>query len=164
MTQAVKKAAPLFETDIYALIAVANTSLARQDTVYLFEAQRKEVVSQRAISSTVSDVHFVRYDKRDPDRSIHKADGVIFFGFDEVYICEPEKFEVLRVIKSSSNVGECNSLLQYTDISKLAFRSSSKDIIKVVNFNGTTDDEHFQPFKDNESVSLISFSDKVRVI
>lgn len=153
--------APLFETDIYALVAVANTSLARQDTVYLFEAQRKEVISQRAISSTVADVHFVRYDKRESDRSVHKADGVVFFGFDEVYVCEPEKFEVLRVIKTSANVGDCNALLQCADISKLAFRNSSIDIVKVIYFSGTTEDEHFQPFKDNDSVSLISFSDNV---
>jgi hypothetical protein len=159
--QAVKKAAPLFETDIFALVATASTPSARHDTVYVFEAHRREVVSQRQISSAVTDVHFVRFDQRRADGSVHKVDGVCFFGFDEVYICEAGELEIIRVIKTSANVGECQAIAMSEDIKKLAFRDVNQDTLKIIYLNNNFEETSFRPFKEGQKISYLVFSGDV---
>lgn len=161
LTQAVKKAAPLFETDIFALVAVADSSMARQDTVYVFEAHGREVVSQRTISSTISDVHFARFDNRHTDGSLHKADGVVFFGFDEVYVCEPGNFDILYEVKTGENVGDCKAIVQEKGIKKIAFRDIDQTIVKIIDMNNNFEEAAFQPFKDKQKPSYLSFCEDV---
>lgn len=160
--KAVRKAAPLFETDIYALLAMEDTEHAKKDTVYVFEAQRKEVVSQKSISSAVSDVHFIRFDSKGEDGDIHKADSVVFFGFDDVHICNPDKFDSFKTINGNKNIGTIKSVVQEKGLKKLAFLGINPDEVKIVDLNNEFDITSFKPFKAGQVPSFLSFSEDVR--
>lgn len=156
-----KRAAPLFETDIYALVAMEDTSSCKLNTVYIFDALRKEVVSQHSIDSSVTDVHFVRFDKKSDDGSVHKVDSVVFFGFDEVFICNPDKFDVFKSIKGNKDLGKCTAVLQEKGPKKLAFLGSSPDEVQIIDMNNEFNCSSFKPLKGGYQPSFLSFSDDV---
>lgn len=159
----VKKAAPLFETDIFALISQSDSEKAKQNTVYIFDAQRREVVNQKTITSTVSDVFFAKLDQKSHDGPSNRGDGVVFFGADEVYICDQVEFTELRVIKTGANAGICHDMLQTKNDKRLAFSDEAEGNVKMVNLNWEFEEQSFAPFKEKKPISFLSFCELVKL-
>lgn len=151
----------MFETDIFALISQSDTEKAKQNTVYIFDATRKEVVSQKSITSIISDVFFARFERKAGTPSAEKVDGVVFFGSGEVYICDPGDFNILQVIKTGANAITCHDLLQDIIDKRLAFTDQIEDKVNVVNLNKEFEQEKFMPFKEKMRPSYLSFCETV---
>lgn len=162
--QGVKKAAALFETDVFALISQADSAKAKTNTVYIFDGQRREVIGQKSITTTIDDVYFARFDVKTAGGGTQKTDGIIFFGGDEVHICDSADFANLRVIKAGANAGLCNSLLQGVEQKLLALNDSKQGYVKIVDLNKDFVEVSFSPFKDQRQASCIFMSEQANAI
>ena len=92
---------------------------------------------------------------------MQKADGVVFFGGGEVYICDPSDFTVLRLIKTGANGGTCHSILQAPADKLLAFADTVDGDVKLVDLNADFADKTFAPYKDHKPPSFLSFCESV---
>lgn len=146
--QNVKKVAPYYSTEIYALLPLDNTDKIKQNTVYIYEGIKKKVINHFTITSTVTDVFYVQT-------------AIVFFGFDEVYICDPNNLEMKRTIKACAGVGDVTSLLMTADKFILACRHSNPEVINIVDLVERVEDSHFQPFAEEKPVSYVSFCQSV---
>jgi hypothetical protein len=89
--------------------------------------------------------------------------GIMFCGYDEVYICDISTLKSKLVIKSSANVGLCISLVFNQSKCLLAHRHSSPNIISLVNLRNEMSVSQFQPFDEELPVSFIRISQDVSV-
>lgn len=139
-----------------------NSEKAKQNTVYIFDATTKKVASEKTISTAISDVYFLQFDRKETNGSIKKFDGLCFFGDCELYVCDPDKFEVMRMVKTGPKVEECHAILQAPSDKKIAFRDEQPSLIKIMDLNNDFQEETLPPIADGKSKpSFVSFCESV---
>ena len=147
----VKKTSAYFNTNIYAMISMIAYDDIKTNAVYIFDGDKNKIVNSATINSTVTNIDYV-------------LDGIMFCGYDEIYICETDSLKTMKIIKTSSNVGDCTSLLFNKDDCLLAYRHNNSDIICVMDIQAKMHDRHFQPYNDNLPVSYIKITHDVRLL
>ena len=141
-----------------------NSEKAKQNTVYIFDATTKKVASEKTISTAISDVYFLQFDRKETNGSIKKFDGLCFFGDCELYVCDPSAtlFRAFASCETGPKVEECHAILQAPSDKKIAFRDEQPSLIKIMDLNNDFQEETLPPIADGKSKpSFVSFCESV---
>ena len=144
----VRKAVAYFRTNMYAMIAMASDESVSVNSLYIFDGQKKKVVNTKTINSMISNVEYIE-------------DGIMFCGFDEIYLCDISTLKPKRVLKTSANVGQCLSLVFNQDRCLLAHRHTRPNLVNILNIKNELSDTQFQPYEEEVPVSFIKMSSDV---
>ena len=130
------------------MISMTSDETVSPNTLYIFDGMNRKVKNSRTINSTISNVEYV-------------DEGIMFCGFDEVYICDISSLKSKLVVKTSANVGQCISLVFNQAKCLLAHRHNRPNVVNVVNVRNDMSATQFQPFDEELPVSFIKISHDV---